>query len=178
MSTLPLIDPATATGKAADLLAAVQRGLGVTPNMTRAMANAPALLDGYLALSGALSKGTLKAATRERLALAVAQDNACDYCLSAHSYLAEHAAELAAADIAAARQGANDDPRIAALLTFAIAVNTTRGGVSAEDLDAVRAAGASDEEIAEVIGHVALNVLTNYFNKAAGVDIDFPVVTA
>ncbi|WP_432524901.1 carboxymuconolactone decarboxylase family protein [Kineococcus sp. SYSU DK006] len=178
MSNLPLVDPATATGKAADLLAAVQRGLGVTPNMTKAMANSPALLDGYLALSGALAKGKLKAATRERLALAVAQDNACDYCLSAHTYIAEHAAGLSADDITAAREGDNDDPRTAALLTFATAVNTTRGDVSAADLDAVRAAGAGDEEIAEVIGHVALNVLTNYFNKAAGVDIDFPVVTA
>ena len=178
LGTLPLIDPATATGKTADLLAAVRRGLGVVPNMTKAMANAPALLEGYLAPSGALSKGTLKAATRERLALAVAQDNTCDYCLSAHSYLAEHAAKLSADDIAAARQGGNDDPKVAALLTFAIAVNTTRGSSSAEDLDLVRAAGASNEEIAEVIGHVALNVLTNYFNKAAAVDIDFPVVSA
>ena len=178
MSNLPLVDPATATGKAADLLAAVQRGLGTTPNMTKAMANSPALLDGYLALSGALSKGALKAATRERLALAVAQDNACDYCLSAHTYLAEHAVGLSTDDIAAARKGDSDDPRTAALLTFAVTVNTTRGDVSTSDLDAVRAAGASDEEIAEVIGHVALNVLTNYFNKAAGVDVDFPVVTA
>ncbi|WIM99042.1 carboxymuconolactone decarboxylase family protein [Actinoplanes oblitus] len=178
MSTLPLIDPATATGKAADLLAAVRQGLGVVPNMTRAMANAPALLDGYLALSGALGRGALKAATRERLALAVAQDNACDYCLSAHSYLAEHAAKLSADDIAAARKGDNDDPKTAALLAFAVKVNATRGDVSADDIDPVRAAGAGDQEIAEVIGHVALNVLTNYFNKAAAVDIDFPVVTA
>ena len=178
MSNLPLVDPTTATGKAADLLAAVRRGLGVTPNMTRAMANSPALLEGYLALSGALAKGAVKAATRERLALAVAQDNACDYCLSAHSYLAEHAAKLSTDDITAARKGDNADPKTAALLTFAVAVNTARGDVSASDLDVVRAAGASDEEIAELIGHVALNVLTNYFNKAAGVDIDFPVVTA
>jgi len=178
MSNLPLIDPATATGATADLLAAVQRGLGVTPNMTRAMANAPALLDGYLALSGALSRGALTAATRERIALAVAQDNACDYCLSAHSYLAEHAAKLSADDIAAAREGANDDPKIAALLAFAVAVNSARGGVSTHDLDVVRAAGASDEELTEVLGHVALNVLTNYFNKAAAVDIDFPIVAA
>lgn len=178
MSALPLIDPATATGKTADLLAAVQRGLGVTPNMTKAMANAPALLDGYLALSGALSKGALGAATRERLALAVAQDNACDYCLSAHSYLAEHAAKLSADDIAAARKCDSNDPKIAALLTFAVTVNTARGNVGTHDLDLVRAAGASDEEITEVIGHVALNVLTNYFNKATAVDIDFPVVTA
>ncbi len=86
MSTLPLVDPATATGAAADLLAAVQRGLGVTPNMTKAMANSPALLKGYLEFSGALSTGVLDSATREQIALAVAQDNGCSYCLSAHYY--------------------------------------------------------------------------------------------
>jgi uncharacterized peroxidase-related enzyme len=177
MSTLPLVDPDTATGAAADLLAAVQRSLGVTPNMTKAMANSPALLKGYLNLNGALSAGALDAASREQIALAVAQDNACSYCLSAHSYLAEHVAHLSADDINAARTSTSSNPKTAALLGFAIAVNSTRGAITPDDFAAVRAAGATDEEIAETIGHVALNVLTNYFNKSAGVDIDFPVVT-
>lgn len=176
MTSLPLIDPTTATGQTGDLLAAVHRGLGITPNMTKAMANSPALLEGYLELSGALGRGTLRPAVREQLALAVAQDNDCSYCLSAHSYLAENVAHLSADDIAAARKADASDPKTAALLAFAVSVNTTRGDISTSNLDAVRAAGATDEEIAETIGHVALNVLTNYFNKAAGVDIDFPVV--
>ncbi|WP_412542885.1 carboxymuconolactone decarboxylase family protein [Longispora sp. K20-0274] len=178
MTSVPLIDPTTATGTTADLLAAVQRGLGVTPNMTRAMANSPALLKGYLELSGALGGGTLRPATRERIALAVAQANSCSYCLSAHSYLAEHAAHLGAEDIAAARKADNPDSGIAALLAFAVAVNDTRGDITPADLAAVRAAGASDAEIVEVIGHVALNVLTNFFNKALDVDVDFPIVEA
>lgn len=176
MSNLPLIDPATATGPTADLLAAVQRRLGVTPNMTRAMANSPALLEGYLNLSGALSRGVLPAATREQIALAVAQGNSCAYCLSAHSYLAEHVAGLGKPDIDAARKSDAADPKVAALLAFATTVNDNRGAVTPADLDTVRSAGATDEEIAETIGQVALNVLTNYFNKAVGVDIDFPVV--
>ena len=81
----------------------MQRRLGVTPNMTKVMANSPALLQGYLELLAALSSGVLDGATRERLALAIAQDNACSYCLSVHSYLAEHVAHLGADDIAAAR---------------------------------------------------------------------------
>jgi uncharacterized peroxidase-related enzyme len=178
MTALNLIDPMTATGPTAELFAAVQRSLGATPNMTRAMANSPALLRGYLDLSGALSKGSLSAATREQLALAVAQDNACDYCLSAHTYLGEHVAKLDADEIAAARKADSRDEKIAALLRFATTVNQTRGAVDDADLARVRAAGATDEEIAETIGHVALNVLTNYFNKAAGVVIDFPVVEA
>jgi uncharacterized peroxidase-related enzyme len=178
MSTLPLVDPATAPAKTAALLAAVQRGLGVTPNMTKAMANSPALLQGYLDLSGALAGGRLGAAIREQVALAVAQGNACDYCLSAHSYLAEHVAHLDADTIAAARKADATDPHAAAVLRLAAEVNDTRGALGAGSLDAARAAGVSDEEMAETIGLVALNVLTNYFNKAAGVEIDFPHVSA
>ena len=176
MNNLPLLDPATTTGRTAELLATVQRRLGVTPNMAKAMANSPALLHGYVDLSAALSSGVLDGATRERLALAIAQHNGCSYCLSAHSYLAEHVAHLGADDIAAARAATASDHKTAALLAFATAVNDRRGAVDPDALATVRAAGASDEEIAETIGHVALNVLTNYFNKAAGVDIDFPVV--
>jgi uncharacterized peroxidase-related enzyme len=176
MSNLPLIDAATATGPVAELLAVVQRRLGVVPNMTKAMANSPALLEGYIELSEALGGGALSAASRERIALAVAQANSCAYCLSAHTYLAEHAAGLSNAEIDAARKADATDPKVAALLTFATAVNDTRGAVTPDDLEAVRSAGATDEEIAETIGQVALNVLTNYFNKAAAVDVDFPVV--
>jgi uncharacterized peroxidase-related enzyme len=178
MTLLPLIDATAATEPAAGLLAAVQRSLGVTPNMTKAMANSPALLKGYLELSSALGAGVLPLPTRERIALAVAQANACAYCLSAHTYLAEHAAGLSGAEIESARKSDAGDPKVAALLVFATAVNDTRGAVGQDDLDAVRSAGATDEEIAETIGHVALNVLTNYFNKATDVDIDFPVVEA
>ena len=178
MSNLPLIDPASAPAPVADLLAAVQRNLGVTPNMTKAMANSQALLGGYLALSGALGKGVLTPAVREQIALAIAQDNGCSYCLSAHSYLAEHVTHLGTDDIAAARRSEATDPKTAALLSLATAVNATRGKVGADDLDDVRAAGGTDEEIAETLGHVALNVLTNYVNNAAGVEIDFPVVAA
>ncbi len=177
MNTLPLVDPNTAVGTTAGLFAVVQRRFGVTPNLTKAMANSPAVLRGYLELSGALNSGVLDGATQEQIALAISQVNRCSYCLSAHSYIAEHVAHLSADDIAAARRSEAPDTKTAALLGFAAAVNDTRGAIAADDVDAVRSAGATDEEIAETIGHVALTVLTNYFAKAAGVDVDFPVVT-
>lgn len=178
MSSLPLVDPQTAPADVAPLLADVHRSLGVTPNMVRAMANSPALLRGYLALSGALAKGRLRPAVREQIALAVAQGNSCDYCLSAHTYLAEHVARLSPQAIESARKADADDSRTAALLRLAAEVNDTRGAISEGLLDATRTAGVSDEEIAETLGLVALNVLTNYFNKAAEVEIDFPHVRA
>jgi uncharacterized peroxidase-related enzyme len=178
MSALPLIDPNTADGPARTLLDAVQQRLGVVPNMTRAMANSPALLEGYLALSGALGKGDLRPAVQEQIALTVAQSNACDYCLSAHTYLAEHVANLDEDTITAARKASSDDPKTAAILRLATAINDTRGSAGQAEVAEARQAGLTDGEIAETIGHVALNVLTNYFNKAAGVDIDFPHVRA
>ena len=176
MSRMPLIDPATATGSARDLRDTVRARLGVTPNMTKAMAISPALLKGYLGLFGALGDGTLPVATRELIALAVAETNACNYCLSAHTYLAENVARLDRATTEAARHAESTDPVVAAALTLAVTVTEARGEISNADLAAARGAGLTDEQIAEVIGHVALNVLTNYFNKALDVDIDFPVV--
>ena len=73
---------------------------------------------------------------------------------------------------------ATDTKTAAAILALAAAVNDTRGDTPVAVVDTARAAGVTDQELAKTIGHVALNVLTNCFNKAARVEIDFPVVTA
>ena len=176
MSRLSAIDPNVATGKAKDLLTAVHGAMGIVPNMTKVMVNSPAVLEGYLGLSGALSHGLLDAKTREQLALVTAQENHCDYCLSAHSAIGKMVG-LTTEQIGEARSGHGQNARATAALTFARRVLETRGEISDEDVAAVRAAGFNDGEVAEIIAHVALNVLTNYFNKAAEVEIDFPRVS-
>ncbi|MFL6626699.1 MAG: carboxymuconolactone decarboxylase family protein, partial [Vitreoscilla sp.] len=74
------------------LLQAVEKQLGSVPNLFRVVANSPAALEGYLGMMGALAKGALPAATRERIALAVAEVNGCNYCLAAHAYLGKNLA--------------------------------------------------------------------------------------
>ena len=173
MSRIHQIDPETATGRAKGLLDAVKDKLGLVPNMTRAMANAPAALDGYLQLSGALGNGTLPAKAREQIALAVAQANGCDYCLAAHSSLGRMAG-LTADQIRDSRLGTAVDPKADALIRFALKVVDTRGRVGDGDLDEVRGAGFDDAAIAEVVANVALHIFTNYFNRMAETDLDFP----
>ena len=75
------------------------------------------------------------------------------------------------------RSGDSDDERVAAALGFALNVNAKRGGVSDNDLAEIRAAGYDDADIAAIVAHVALNVLTNYFNRVAQPVIDFPEMT-
>ncbi len=158
------------------LLQAVKKQLGIVPNLFRLVANSPAALEGYLGMSGALGKGDLPAATRERIALAVAEINGCSYCLSAHTYLGKNVAKLDDAEIAANRQGGSKDHKADAAVRFAANVARERGHVSEEDVKTVKSAGYSDAQVIEIVQHVALNTWTNYINEVAKTDIDFPAV--
>jgi uncharacterized peroxidase-related enzyme len=161
-----------------ELLQAVNKQLGVVPNLFRLVANSPSALEGYLGLSSALSNGKLSAPTRERIALTVAEINGCDYCLSAHTYLGKNLAKLDDAEIAANRNGSSNDPKANAAIRFAANVARERGHVEEGALSEARNAGYSDGEIIEIVMHVALNTWTNYINVVAKTDIDFPVVHA
>lgn len=158
-------------------LAAVQAKLGTVPNLFRLIATSPATLSGFLHFSGALGT-TLDVKTRERIALAVAQANGCDYCLSAHSYLAMNLAKLSPEEIARNRNGSSDDPKANAAVAFAHKVTMEHGHISDADLAEVRIAGFHDSEIVEIIALVAENTFTNYLNEAVKTDIDFPAVLA
>jgi AhpD family alkylhydroperoxidase len=142
----------------------------------KVVGQSPAALEGYLSLNGALAKGVLDVKVRERIALAVAEFNRCTYCLSAHTYLAQHAAKLDAAEIALARDGHANDSRTDAALIFARAVLERRGAVEDADLAAARQAGLEEPALLEIVVNVALNVLTNYVNNVAQTTVDFPVV--
>lgn len=159
-------------------LHAVKQQLGVVPNLFRLVANSPAALEGYVGLIGTLGKGVLAAATRERIALAVAEINGCSYCLSAHTYLGQLAARLDDAEIAANRRGGSNDPKADAAVRFAAKIVRERGHVTEGDLRAVKSAGYDDAQVIEIVLHVALNTWTNYINEVAKTEIDFPVAPA
>jgi uncharacterized peroxidase-related enzyme len=159
------------------ILAAVDRQLGVVPNLFRLVANSPKALAAFAAFNGGLAK-TLDLKTRERIALAVAEIDECGYCLSAHTYLAANLAKLPAEEIAHARRGGAGDPKVDAAVAFAAKVTRERGHVGDADIEAVRTVGYSDAEIVEIVAVVAENLFTNFLNNVADTDIDFPVVHA
>jgi uncharacterized peroxidase-related enzyme len=176
MSHLPLIDPDTATGKAAEQLGETKKALGSVPNLFRALVNSPAAVKGYLAANGALSGGVLPFPVRERISIATAEFNGCTYCLSAHTASGGTFAKISDAELDAAREGRSQDPHIQAILTLALEVLQTRGTAGAAAVGRAREAGLSDAEIAEVVANVAVNVMTNYFNNLVDTDLDFPEI--
>lgn len=158
------------------LLEAVAAKFGAVPNVFRLAGLSPAVLKGLLDLSGDLAGGILSQATRERISLAVANVNGCDYCNAAHTFGAKRAG-LDGAEIEAARLGTAGDADEAVAVGFARKVALARGEVTPEDIEAVRQAGWSDGEIVEIVANVGLNVLTNYLNEVFKTPVDFPAAT-
>ena len=175
MQRIPQIDPARASKDVAATLDAVKAQLGMVPNIFKTMAQAPAVLNGYLALSGAIGAGKLSPALREQIALITASANCCDYCASAHSALGKMAG-LAPDEIKRNLSGEASDPKARAAIAFAKKLVVDRGVVSDADISAVTSAGFSNEEVLEIFGNVVANIFTNYFNHLAATDIDFPKV--
>lgn len=177
MSRLTIPTRENAPVNAQPLLNAVEKQLGIVPNLFRLVAQSPAALEGYLGLNAALGR-TLDAKTRERIAITVAEANGCDYCLSAHTYLGLNLAKIDETEIALNRAGRSGDAKADAAVVFARQVIAVRGKVSDADISAVRLAGFTEAQVIEIVASVALNVLTNYINNVAETDIDFPVVLA
>ncbi|GAB4124749.1 MAG: carboxymuconolactone decarboxylase family protein [Wenzhouxiangellaceae bacterium] len=171
------IQPLTSdvAGPAGELLDSIKKKLGVVPNIFATFAHSPAVLEGYLAFSEALAGGVLPASLREQIAIAVAGENSCDYCASAHTALARGAG-VSAEEAALNLEGKASDSRVAKILAFARSMVEKRGRLDESELAQLRSAGVSDEELVEILAHVGLNLFTNYFNHIADTEVDFPLI--
>lgn len=176
MSRIPLLTIEQAPADSQPVLRQVHQAFGgATPNMFKAVSNSPAALGSMWAAFGALGQGRIGAQLGEQIAVAVADRNACEYCLAAHTALGRKAG-LSSDVLRAAQQGEASDPRTAAALHFALKLVNDRGQVSDADVQALRAVGFDDGHIVEILAHVALNLFTNYVNVAFEVPVDFPAV--
>jgi uncharacterized peroxidase-related enzyme len=169
------IQPQLAPAASQPLLTQIQQAFGTTPNMFKAVANSSAALQSMWAAFGALGKGTLGAKLGEQIAVAIANRNRCEYCLAAHTVLGQQAG-ASSAEMAAAQGGQSGDAKTAAALIFALKVVEQRAQITDADVVNLREAGFGDEQIVEIMAHIALNLFTNYVNVALGVPVDFPKV--
>lgn len=175
MSRINQIERDSATHEQRDLLDAIQDQLGMVPNFLKVFANSPAALRAFLGLHGIAAEGSLDPQTRERIALAVAQQNGCQYCVSAHTAIGRKAG-LDETEIEANRAGTSRDVKAAAAVEFARSLVEHNGEVTNAELSAIRHAGYSESDIVEIITHVGMNQLTNILGKASRIEIDFPKV--
>ncbi|HVK51163.1 MAG TPA: carboxymuconolactone decarboxylase family protein [Pseudoxanthomonas sp.] len=175
MSRVPLINPNDTSPDRQAVLSQIHAAFGATPNMFKAVANSSAALKSMWGSFGALGGGVLSAKLGEQIAVAIANRNACEYCLAAHTALGRKAG-ASSEEMSTAQDGSSSDAKTAAALRFALRVVEGRGQIADADVQDLRSAGYSDEEIVEILAHVALNLFTNYVNVAFAVPVDFPGV--
>jgi len=175
MSRIELVNPTETQGEKKEILNQIQKTFGVIPNMFKAIGNSTAALKMMWSGFGALGKGKLGTQLGEQIAVAVADKNRCEYCLAAHTALGKGAG-LSVDVMSMAQAGKSNDPKTQAALAFAIKLVQERAHISTADVDSLRSVGFNNEEIAEILAHVALNIFTNYTNVAFDVPVDFPKI--
>ncbi|MDK0524421.1 carboxymuconolactone decarboxylase family protein [Streptomyces sp. ML-6] len=167
MPRLTRLTPDTAVGASRDLLADLVSRHGHVGDMVSTMAHSPAVLGGYLQLGRAMGRAKLDRRISERISIAVQALQGCGLCLDAHVGAAR-AMGVDEEEIERARTGTSADPAIAAIIALALQVYREPTSITDEQVDALREHGYSDRAMADVVGVVALNILTGAFNLLAG----------
>ncbi len=168
---LPVVEEEEARGEVADLYQHFRTHFGRpdVPGILKCFATHPPLLRHMMDLSASLifADGHLGRRHKEMIATLVSSRNACAYCADSHGYfLRVHGGSPEA--LRAIQQDDLLSPSLTAaeqaLLGFARKVNESSHAIASADLEGLRNAGWSEQQIAEAI-HVAALFAT--FNRVA-----------
>lgn len=163
-----------AAPKARTGLQQAQEKLGFIPNMYAGMANSPGLFDmyqqGYAAFR---AESGFTPAEQEVVFLTISRANGCEYCMAAHSFVADKMSNVPSAVTDAIRNDtALPDERLSALAKFTRVMVEQRGLPQARDVEAFLAAGYSERQILEIILAIAVKTLSNYTNHLFHTPVD------
>ncbi|MGC8508111.1 MAG: carboxymuconolactone decarboxylase family protein [Thiomonas sp.] len=156
----------SSSGKARELLATTQSRLGFVPAMYANMANSPGLLQTYMdGYARFRAESGFTPAEQEVVFLTISRYHRCQYCMAAHSLIAERMSQVASEVLAALREGRPvPDPRLQALSRFTEVMVDTRGNPTPADLQAFREAGYTDRQALEIVLALAVKTLSNFSN--------------
>jgi len=172
MTDFPFPEKQDAPEKARPLLEKAEQTFGFVPNILKGMAEAPALLEGYMTLSGLFDQTSLSPVERQVVLLAVSHENGCHYCMSAHTAAAKMA-DAPDEVISALREGtAVPDDKLETLRSFTRKVVKTRGYPEDSDIEALLDAGYTKQTVLEVILGVGMKTLSNYTNHIIDTPLD------
>lgn len=171
--SLPARTAADPDPAVAEVLTESKRRTGRIPHMYGRMANVPGLLQTYLTGYAALRQNSdFTPAELQLVLLAISRENGCEYCVAAHSALAD-AARVPTELVDAVREGGPlTDARLDALVSFTIAMSASRGLPSAVDLDAFLAQGYTEYDVLQIVLAIGVKTLSNYTNHLFHTPID------
>jgi AhpD family alkylhydroperoxidase len=171
VSRFQIHDELTAPDESAPLLKSIQAAGGAVTKFVGVLAGAPAVLRAYTRMRSELRGGVLSQATRERIALAVAERREDTYSIAQHAKSARRAG-LGLDEVSRARSFTSSDAKEAALLEFLEATLAGDGSPPLHLHEEAREIGWTDEEILEAVAHLALAEFQTLISNAAALPQD------
>jgi len=174
IKTLPLLAVEKAAGKAKSLLEQAKQQLGFVPNMYGAMANEPALYEAYATTYAAFrAEAGFTPVEQEVIFLVISRENGCEYCVAAHSFVADKMSKVPVEITDAIRDGLPiAHPKFAALAAFTAKMVASRGRPNDADVTAFLAAGYSERNILGIILAIGIKTYSNYTNHVFHTPVD------
>jgi len=177
MKNLEVLSKEQASETSKEIFESLEKKIGMVPNVYAAIGNSGPALKATLSIGETVGKGEFSGKEVEAIALAVAQANACDYCLAAHTAVGKSYG-FSEEETVAIRNGEIKDEKLKALTELAKAITESKGYPEQELLDDFFSVGYNKAALAELIVLIGLNTITNYTNHIAGTAIDFPAAPA
>jgi AhpD family alkylhydroperoxidase len=171
ISRFDIHDELTAPDETARLLRGMSDAGGSVSKFVGVLAGSPAAMRAFARMRHELHGGVLPRPTRERIALAVAEQRGDTYSIAQHARTAR-AAGLGLDEISRARSWASNDPREAALLTFLKSLFDAHGRPAHHLLEEAREVDWTDEQLLEAVAHLALNEFQSLMSNAAALPQD------
>lgn len=171
VSRFHIHDELTAPDESAPLLKSIQAGGGAVTKFVGVLAGAPSVLRAYTRMRSELRGGVLPRATRERIALAVAEHRSDAYSIAQHAKSARRAG-LGLDEVSRARSFTSSDEKEAVLLTYLKATLEGNDNPPHHLHEEAREIGWTDEEILEAVAHLALNEFQSLIASAAALPKD------
>jgi len=171
------LDPKTlanAGPEAHALLEAAKAQVGFIPNMYARMANSPGLLGAYLRAYALFRQHSgFSPVEQEVIFLTISRENSCEYCVSAHSAIADSASKVPASVTDAIRDGEPvPDAKLAALHQFTRLMVAKHGLPDQAEVERFLAAGYDERQILEIVLAIGVKTFSNYANHLFHTPLD------
>ncbi len=170
----PSVSPEAADPRAKEVLDKALKQVGFIPNMYANMVNAPAVLDTYLlGYRQFREESGFSPPEQEVVFLAISFENGCDYCMGAHSFIADAKSKVPTAVTDAIRNGTKiPDVKLGALAQFTRAMVQKRGLPTKADVATFLTAGYTERQILYIVLAIAVKTLSNYSNHLFHTQLD------
>nr|WP_237578959.1 carboxymuconolactone decarboxylase family protein [Legionella pneumophila] len=146
----------------------------MVPNLYQAMANAPEILQSYMdCYQNFREHSGFDPAEQEVILLVISYENGCEYCMAAHSTMADFYSKVPAEVTEAIRTDSLiPDAKLRALAEMTKEMLLSRGRPNSSCVEQFLASGYQEKQLLDIVLAIATKTLSNYTNHLFSTPVD------